>query len=431
MLIFSQNTQFIMTANAAQQQALDAIAQGRNVFITGKAGSGKSWLIDEISKQFKNVAITASTGRAACDINGETIHKWSTLGADTNWKTKADRLVHTKESEAKTKITTAQLLVIDEISMITSTFFDCLSNLLCEVRQSPPGVLFGGIQMVVVGDLLQLPPIGDTYMFDSTSWKLGMFEIVPLTVDVRHKDDRAYADLLEKLRHGVVDDEMIESLKTCIDRKFTDGIEPIELHPTRAAVDRENNTRLAALGDVETHVYLAEDSGTVSELVDCMAHPRLTLKKGCSVMLVKNLDVRNGLANGTQGVVQSFHIDSRWPMVRFANGALVTVSPATFERKKNNRLVATRLQVPLLVAYATTVHKAQGMTLDRVSVTLRNTFADSQVYVALSRVRTMEGLRIRDASLAGFKRMVRANKKALEFYQTDDDEPTAKRVKVE
>lgn len=393
----------------SQKRFATLFFEGVNLFLTGEAGTGKSYLMRALYDfaETRGVALarTASTGVAALNIGGQTINSWAGMGLADEDITSILTWVN-KNRKAQERIRATRILVIDEISMVKADLLDKL-DLVCK---SICGVKtpFGGLQIVVVGDFLQLPPVfkGDErkdFAFNSRSWREAGIKKVALLEQVRQDGSLLFAGLLGRIRVGDVSD--LDLLSTRIGAAFpASETEPVRLFCKNVDVNVYNAGRLAKLpGDLKR--FHAKDDGQEHHITyfdkHCPAPTTLELKIGVQVMLLVNLDVLSGLVNGSVGVVRAFGPDGI--TVAFDRGGECIVEENQWEIKEQvtglggmtrYKVVATRLQYPLKLAYATSVHKSQGSTLDRVVVDLREAFAEGQIYTALSRVRSLEGLSI-------------------------------------
>lgn len=421
----------------------------KNVFFTGSAGSGKSHLLRNIIKALEekyldgsgSVAVTASTGVAAAQIGGSTLHSFAGMGIS---KLPVEQLVKKirKNKLAKERWKSTSVLVIDEISMVDAEFFDTLDAVARRIRRKTR-LPFGGLQLVVTGDFFQLPPVSknDTarFCFEATAWS-HMHHTINLSKVFRQKDPE-FAELLNEMRQGRLSAESIRKLKElrrplCNDQ----GLEPTQLFPMRWQVDAANELRMRKLSGI-SYKYKALDGGEVDNmetrsklLSGCIAPETLTLKKGAQVMLTKNINELIGLVNGSVGEVIGFgeqHPDDSppLPIVRFrlADGQTRhltcgyekwTIEELVPDEEEGGKLKATvlasRTQIPLILAWALSIHKAQGQTLQLVKVDVGRVFEKGQAYVALSRATTMAGLQIINFD---HKKVV-AHEKVQHFYRT-------------
>ncbi len=383
-----------------QAEALDILKLGHNVYLTGAAGSGKTFLINQYVEWLRThkvgVGITASTGIAATHINGRTIHSWAGIGIEDKLSSKHlySLLNSTKFQNrfAKTKV-----LIIDEVSMLHAVRLDLVDQVCRAFKngQEP----FGGIQVILVGDFFQLPPVAragedNSFIHTSRAWEDMAIKICYLTEQHRQQDDK-FLQILNDIRAGVISNDSQSLIKSTYNQKLASKITPTKLYTVNVDVDAINSFQLEKIKD-EPHLYQMISKGE-KDLVTalkkgCLAPESLLLKKGAVVMFVKN-NFEKGYVNGTMGEVVDFD-DSDYPIVRITNGELITPAPASWAIEDDEFILAEICQLPLRLAWAITIHKSQGMSLDCVEVDLSKAFTYGMGYVALSRVRTLAGLRL-------------------------------------
>lgn len=481
------------------------VHKGNNVFFTGSAGTGKSvvlrLLVNELRRKYGqyNVGVTASTGLAACNINGQTVHKFLAIGLGLG--SAQDLAIRIKRNgPAKKRWQSLRVLIIDEISMIEGNLFTKLDEVGKVIRgnQKP----FGGIQIVCTGDFFQLPPVTKSdrsdYCFETDSWKKTITKTITLTQVFRQKGDTELIDMLNALRCGNLNDDMVQKFHL-LRRKvtYTDGIEPTELYPTRQEVKRANETRLRLLHGM-ARIYKAQDNVSDPQLKKSYDHLMceeiLELKEGSQVMYLKN-HPDNIVVNGSIGTIIGFMTENLWGSVcsQFGTRELIDPSPQfldfillissvagtssfTEDQKRRHEnlpvdwqskasiLMAearlmnsndllpvanfkasdgdftvilvrreeftvdqvrlssirgsvpdklTRVQLPLLLAWAMSIHKAQGQSIDRLRIDLQKIFEKGQVYVALSRATSKEHLEVLNFD----HRRIRVSNEVREFYK--------------
>jgi GTPase SAR1 family protein len=381
-----------------QRQALQVMLSGASVFLTGPPGAGKTYVLNEFirraTKAGKNVAVTASTGIAATHIGGMTIHSWSGLGVKeflSDWD--RDRLESTERLVKR--YNGADVLVIDEVSMLHGKRLD-LVNEVCKIlrkNQAP----FGGLQVVLVGDLFQLPPVsrgGEMVDFAhmSAAWQELAPQICYLTEQHRQQDD-GLLDILNAMRRGEVDHFHEELLRERLESKPAEDEPVTRLFTHNVDVESINQDHLAAL-DSDAKIYEMESRGAAAKVEQLMktllAPERLELKKNAEVMFVAN-NFGAGFVNGTRGRVVGFKDGS--PMVELlSNARIVKVEPHTWALEEDGKKRAEIMQLPLRLAWAITIHKSQGMSLDAAEIDLSRSFTPGMGYVALSRVRSIDGV---------------------------------------
>ena len=406
-----------------QSEALAILESGANVFLTGAPGAGKTYVLNRFIAAARaagaSVAVTASTGIASTHINGQTIHSWSGVGVATAL---TDALYRTIRSRRRRKIEAADILVIDEVSMMHAWLFDMVDEVCRRLRRDPRP--FGGLQVVMSGDFFQLPPVSvsgrnhdliapppeyvlmreryaqagldpEGFVTESLVWDRLAPTVCYLTEQHRQDDGRLLG-VLTDIRDGAVTDADRDALVTRLGVMPSPGEVATHLFPVNRQADSLNDLRLAGIDDDE-HEFYAEQSGPAN-LVDrlkrnMLAPEHLVLKTGAVVMALRN-DADRQYVNGSLGTVRGFTAESKggWPIVEFENGNIVTMKPAAWEMMDGETVLASVGQVPLRCAWAITIHKSQGMTLERAVMDLRRTFAPGMGYVALSRVENMDGL---------------------------------------
>ncbi|EOX92974.1 DNA repair and recombination protein pif1, putative [Theobroma cacao] len=414
-----------------QNNVLDHVRGGLSVFITGSAGTGKTVLLKHIIKILKKtygesgVFVTASTGIAACALGGQTLHSFAGIRiGDGNRGMLLDLVLN--DREARRRWNKAQVLVIDEISLVDADLFDKLEYIAKTVRESDK--VWGGIRLVVSGDFFQLPPIfkghdpsRKEFAFEADCWDASFDIQVELTKIFRQSENR-FIKLLQGVRRGNSDPEDLQFLK-----QSCSASEPhpsaVRLYPRIDDVNKVNEEKMKALSE-EQVIYEAIDRGKKPwkrQLALGLAPDKLVLCKGARVMLIKNLNVMHRLVNGATGIVTGFtetkggtvlSPDNLLPVVKFDSGPEMVIEPQKWYVMVGSRPVAWRLQLPLVLAWALSIHKCQGMSLDRIHTDLSRAFGYGMVYVALSRVRSLDGLH-----LSGFSpSKIKAHPKVLEFY---------------
>lgn len=488
-----------------QRAVLDIVVhKEKNVFFTGAAGTGKSVLLRRIIQDLRyrygpdRVAVTASTGLAACNIGGITLHSFAGIGLGKDGvENMVKRLKRDRKRLRRWRLT--KVLVIDEISMIDGDLFDKLDE-LARILRNQPDMPFGGIQIVLTGDFFQLPPVRDQgkelkFTFEASKWNDVIEETIVLVQVFRQKDNR-FSTILNEMRRGQMTAETVRIFRALHrDPVLPDGITPTELYPRRFEVDRANISHLKALPgemvtfDAEDH-YNNPESQQFYNLNNMMAVEKLSIKRGAQVMMIKNMD--ETLVNGSVGIVMGFmsestfkmteveglnlssqelnallsdephkqnklddvfgipeseedmendnefgwkrkrarleilkhnseHVGRQWPYVRFYinDGTTrdVLVQPETWTIEDHEgKVMASRTQVPLILAWALSIHKSQGQTLEWVKVDLAKTFEKGQAYVAISRAVSLEGLQV----LNFFPARVMVHQKVVEFYDSLD-----------
>lgn len=378
-----------------QNEALDILKMGHNVYLTGAAGSGKTYVLNEYIKYLRQnhivVGVTASTGIAATHMNGMTIHSWAGLGiGDTIDMERILAKATVKKRMAETKV-----LIIDEISMLDGHVLDTVDVITRAFKDKTKP--FGGLQVVLSGDLFQLPPVTKNgepfFIFNSEAWKSMNLKICYLEEQHR-QDDSNLLDILNAIRSNNVDETHFEALSERIKPAPYDE-DIIKLYTHNAHVDDINSTELNKL-KTESKTYYMSSQGrrsAVESLVKrCLAPEELVLKVGSEVMFVANNPAKQ-FYNGTLGKVVTFN-DDGMPVVQ-TKERRITVDEHTWKTEDGDKTIAEITQLPLRLAWAITIHKSQGMSLDAAEVDLSKSFEPGMGYVALSRVRSIDGLYIK------------------------------------
>ncbi|CAN9503214.1 unnamed protein product [Ophioblennius macclurei] len=405
--------------NKEQSAVLSAVLSGRNVFFTGSAGTGKSFLLKRIigSLPPKSTFATASTGVAACHIGGTTLHSFAGIGSGSAPLEQCIELA--QRPGVLQHWTSCRHLIIDEVSMVEAQFFDKLESVARSVRRSTEA--FGGIQLIVCGDFLQLPPVSKgkekaSFCFQARSWRKVIQVNMELT-EVRRQTDQTFISLLQAVRVGRVTEEVTAKLiKSAYHQIERDGIVATRLCTHKDDVELTNENKLQQLPGSMRVFEAADSDPALVRTID--AHSPVSrliqLKVGAQVMLTKNLDVARGLVNGARGVVVGFDSGKQGlPRVRFLCGVTEVLKLERWVFKSSGGIHLSRQQLPLKLAWAISIHKSQGMTLDCVEISLARVFECGQAYVALSRARSLEGLRVMDFD----PHVVRADPDVLIFYK--------------
>lgn len=387
-----------------QAQALNIMKTGVNIYLTGSAGAGKTYVLNEYIKYLKDhevsVAITASTGIAATHMNGHTIHGWAGIGIKDEMSEYDIEALLDKQYLHK-RFRDAKVLIIDEVSMLHAHRLDIVEKVCRNFKGN--GLPFGGLQVILCGDFFQLPPITrgrnaedgnlDDMIIYSQSWK-SMSPAICYITEQHRQDDEVFTDILNNFRKDSLNEKHIEIIKKRINAKVT-MVEPTKLYTHNVDVDQINNLELSKIKNEEHEYYMDGSGGEV--LVDilkksCLAQPVLKLRVGAQVMFIKN-NFEKGYVNGTRGIVKRFYTDGT-PVVETTKGELIDVVNESWVIEENDKIKAQISQLPLRLAWAITIHKSQGMSLDSAEIDLSKTFAFGMGYVALSRVRTLSGIRL-------------------------------------
>lgn len=439
----------ISTFSEDQRRAFEAYREGKNVFITGPGGYGKSYLIKAIvnhaQREHKKVSVCAMTGCAAVllDCEATTLHSWARIGIAKG--APEDILTFlVKNRHCATNWQQTAVLIVDEVSMMSKQLFDLFNRVASEIRRSKRP--FGGIQVIFCGDFFQLPPVGDPdtpdsdrFCFESDDWETTFprAQQIELRTPFRHRDE-TFARILYELRIGKIRrssyDIIMGRVGLPYDTTKHGGLRPVVIVPLRSEAQAINDENLKVLegeeclfrttfdmldvpttnytGGSRKRAHISHDDREKEEtrmLKSLMVDKTLRLKVGAQVMCVKNLP-DYGLVNGSTGIVTGF--TGGFPRVRYHNGTDMVMMPSEWPNDKYPHYGLK--QIPLILAWAITIHKSQGATLDMAEINAGSSiFACGQTYVAMSRVRTLDGLYL--TSFAPER--VKINKKVLEFYR--------------
>lgn len=401
----------------SQQHVLTAAMSGESFFFTGAAGTGKSYVLKQLPGALANrvgedtIFTTASTGIAACAIGGTTLHSFAGVGlGDAPVGELLEKLQTPKQPsyrKARARWISANILIIEECSMVPPELFtklDVIGRCLRGVRDKP----FGGIQVILCGDFYQLPPVNkdkkpdqQDFIFETDTWKELVGDKVYVLTEIFRQKEPEFLGMLEDFRKGEIGERAMATFEER--RRVTEMTvalpdDTVKIFSTRKEVDIVNNYNLDKLPG-EIREYSAIDRGdpfVVQKFAEHWITPqKLVLKEGASVMVVYNVSLDLGITNGVTGKVVGFSEDKGVPIVQCANGERYTAEPVTWEIKSAGVVVASRTQVPLILSYAITSHKSQGMSIRNVEVNTSRFFEHGQCYVALSRGTTLQGLFIR------------------------------------
>jgi ATP-dependent exoDNAse (exonuclease V) alpha subunit len=400
-----------------QEDALKILKTGANVFLTGEPGAGKTFTINKFVTYLREreiePAITASTGIAATHIGGMTIHSWSGIGIkETLTPYDLDKIASNEYISKRVRKT--RVLIIDEVSMLGAETLSMLDAVCREIKQNPEP--FGGMQVILVGDFFQLPPIQkfkekfkkavpqaelmeeeqSFFAFESDAWR----RLAPVTCylsEQHRQDDAEFLSVLSAIRSGEVEEMHFEHINGRMIRReeFPKDLEHVtKLFSKNVDVDTVNT---GMLGKIEAHVqeYQMRSDGKDALVTalkkGCLSPEVLRLKRGAVVMCTKN-NTKERFVNGTLGVVEDFDPVNNHPIIRTRSGKSIKIEPMDWSVEENGKIKAVITQIPLRLAWAITVHKSQGMSMDAAVMDLSDVFEYGQGYVALSRVRRLSGL---------------------------------------
>ena len=418
--------------------------QGENIFITGPGGCGKSFLLKYIVKDAierkQRISTCALTGCAAylLDCKATTVHRWAGIGLANG---DDEKIIHNIYFNYRKSINwkNTEILVIDEVSMLSKHLFELLNTIGKTVRKNNKP--FGGIQLIFSGDFYQLPPIGSykkpntmLFCFESLLWNDTFDTQMELNKIFRQSNEK-FIEILHEIRQGIVTKKSCIALQKRMNVKSSAQIRPVKIYPIKKTVQTINEREMDKLTETETITYQYKSKYVQPNLntntnpptktklkseekyllKTCLFEETLQLKKGCQVMCIANLDVENGLINGSTGLVVDF-VD-KYPIVQFNNGLKTRI---TYHEWKSDTIQGFGLyQIPLILAWAITIHKSQGATLDSAEMDLgSNIFACGQTYVALSRVKDINSLYITSFD----PNKIKINHKVRDFYSIFKEE---------
>ncbi len=384
-----------------QEEAIDILKLGFNVFLTGPAGSGKTYVlnkyIDFLKSKHVQVAVTASTGIAATHINGITIHSWS--GIQINLELSENQIKSLMERPYLQRNFEAKVLVIDEISMLDAKRLDLVNRVSKAFKGNK--LPFGGMQVIFCGDFFQLPPVSRDqnnpaeFAYKAQSWKEADLRVCYLGKQYRQKD-KSFLKILNDIRSNNVGEKTVTEVRDRHGANIDHHGAVTQLYTTNEEIDTVNYSELAKIVGTERKYYMEKVGSSeplIKQLVDnCLAPEVLRLKMGAVVMFVKN-NFNAGYVNGTLGLVTNFDSEG-FPVVRTNDGRLIVATPESWRYDHDGRVLAEIKQVPLRLAWAVTIHKSQGMSLDAAEIDLSNVFEEGMGYVALSRVRSLKAIKL-------------------------------------
>jgi len=403
--------------NTQQLNAFDLVLRGKSIAILSAAGTGKTYTLMQIvkwaNKNGKKIGLTSSTGTSALTLgNGmaKTLHSY--LHIFLAKKPVYEMVLFTRRKSPKTveKLNQLDILAIDELSMISDELFDKVSEYISIIRKDPRP--FGGLQLVLTGDMFQLPPVSGDYCFKSKTWKELNLKIVELTEQVRQDGDKEFQQILTEARWGRLSDESFKRLSTLPKPNFGE-VKPTILYSKNINVDSINEKEFKNLIDsgAEQRCYdtVFSDNKYTKSWAEALKIPDKTvLCVGAQVILTVNLSVEEGFANGSRGMITELREEG--PVVLFKNGEQILLEPWLYVDDDENIWASA---IPLKLAYALTIHKSQSMTLDALATDLGpSIFEYGQAYVALSRVRDLKSVKILNILKSSFQ----AHEDVIKFY---------------
>lgn len=414
------------TLSPEQEKTIQYFREEKCFCILGEAGSGKSFIIRTMYDMIpdKNtIQVTAYTGCAAVGLgikNAKTLHSF--LGGISEIKEEIIDNIK-KNNDNYNRWLSLKYLIVDEVSMLKVELFKVLNDVAQEIRGNKK--LMGGIITIFSGDFYQLPPIKSKFCFKCPLWnKLFPREChIQYKKNFRQKDDELFQNILEQIRNGKVDDKYLKILQQKAKQPNGNGV---KLFAKRDLVKDEN---LVEYEKLQTKEYVFE---LIKDNIDCYEKSfldevhkllkkdsawddKVKLKVGCKVMLTQNLSISEGLCNGSQGEIIDF--ENGHPKVRFTNGTERTIKRQEIKSEDYPDICIS--QIPLILSYAITIHKAQGVTLEKATIDMNSMFADEHAYVAFSRVKTLDGLSINTFNKQKFIRKEKDESNSVKKFYED------------
>ena len=395
--------------NEKQLEAFEVVKNNENLFLTGSAGTGKSYTIKKIIEYFEsidiNYGLTALTGCAASLINGNTLHSYLCLGIDKKLNEIYKDILKFKPKYNNLK--SLEVLIIDEISMMNNELIELIDNLLKMIKNNDKP--FGGIQVILIGDFYQLPPVNGNYCFTSDIWEKLNLKKVVLNELIRQKDDVELQEILEEMRTGKLSDKSYEKLINLKNTIFIGKIKPTKLYPTNVNVDKINQNAFKKLLNKNDNKYKTYEA--YSKYPDKnIRNYDISLTLNAQIMVIRNINVESHLVNGTRGIVIGLNDTS--VIIKDINNNIHTITYYTdINPMKSNNNISF---MPLKLAYAISIHKSQGSSIDCLELDLGDDiFVSGQAYTALSRATNLKNIKINNIEKNSFF----INKKILEFYK--------------
>ena len=389
----------IDSLNEKQKEVIKCVDDYNNVFLTGSPGTGKSYtlmkIIELLRFKNKNYGITALTGCAAVLINAQTVHSFLGIGLGKDSISNIIFKLKNRNKPKYQKLYDLQTLVIDEISMMDDTLFEKISELFCKIKDNKRP--FGGLQLILVGDFCQLPPINGNYCFTSSIWSKINLKSIELIEIVRQKGDIEFQNILQEIRTGKCSKKTFNKLLELRETKFENGIIPTRLYPISVDVDNINTMKFNNLCKKEKSTIWLYKSVSYNKNIKQELYD-ISLIKNTQIMITRNIDIDNGLLNGTRGIVDELY--DNYIIIKDVNNKLHKIEYYTDLDENMCKLINF---IPVKLAYALSIHKSQGMTIDALAIDLGcNIFIAGQLYTALSRAKTLNSIKIIDLHQESF-----------------------------
>jgi ATP-dependent DNA helicase PIF1 len=390
--------------------------KGKNLFITGEAGCGKTHLIKKIVKYFNNnkinIGVTGSTGVSATLIGGTTIHSFLKMGLAKKTANELYDILKSKNSTYLKKIKKLKVLIIDEISMVDNILFSKISKLLSLIMEVKKP--FGGIQVIFIGDFTQLAPIQNTYCFKSKVWSKLKLNTIILDKQMRQQYDTEFQEILSHLRFNPLTEELYNRLSLLIGNKLDTDVKPTILYSKNVNVDRINETEYnKVIKDNKEYKFdykYDKQNNKIKKYINKLSKPYINLCKGLQVMITNNIDIPNKLVNGTRCIIEDIQFPYVYIKTIDNKKHIISYFECTDEFDNDIKYK----YIPLKLAYAITIHKAQGISLDYIKMDLgKDIFGYGMAYTSLSRAKILKNINLIDLHMDSFK----CNPIVKEFYE--------------
>jgi len=410
--------------NFEQESAITSFKTGKNIFLTGPAGTGKSVTLNKIKEyclySSKHFGITATTGSAAFILGGKTVHSYLGIGLAKESAEEIFKFVRYKLPHVATRLRECEVLIIDEISMLDAELFDKISDYLKYLRKNNKP--FGGIQLVLTGDFCQLEPVSGDYCFKAKEWSELKLKTVYLHKLIRQDGDLVFQNILSKVRFGKCSTKTFNILSELKDKEFGE-IKPTILYPRNFDVDKINkieSEKLIASGakiqEYKLEYPKSKNKEKTQRWVKSLDIPEVvSFCVGDQVVVTANINQEEGIVNGTRGIV--IDVKPRKINIKRVNGELVWINYHTSTSAEDSNLSVSYM--PLKLAYALSIHKSQGMTLDAIEIDIGSKiFAAGQAYTALSRAQSLTSVKVKSISISSFI----VNPDVLAFYKEVEEQ---------
>ena len=422
-ILFNNNNKILL--NKEQEDGFNNFVNRKNIFITGPGGTGKSILIKEIIKYCNdnnfNFGVTATTGSAALLIGGRTIHSYLGIGIGNKSPSELFKNNRYILPHIIKKIRQLDVLIIDEISLMDINLFELISCYLSLVKSKSITEPFGNIQIILSGDFCQLEPVNGEYCFLSDIWEKLKLKTIFLNKMIRQEHDKTFQKILKSLRYGICDDNILNILKQCNRPLEFNDIKPTILYSKNIDVDKINKIEYDKLILTnKSHTYniilpdKKKDHNKILNWIKTLDTPlSVDICINAQVIITTNINQDLGIINGTRGIITQ--LNANYVVIKTINNELINITYYKNIYQEDNSLYFSYM--PIKLAYALSIHKSQGATLDAIEINIgKDIFAAGQAYTALSRARSLNNVIIKDVIINSFI----IKDKVLEFYSKID-----------